>query len=458
MIRVVLRRCLQVTRTKLLTLCICVTIVCLLLFSLVPNTPYRDGRFYTFSPTTFKSSAAEGEGGREATGKPKLRFFKQVAGHDIFLYSAIANSREPEEGELNIIITAFDSTETDSLQCCAVMKGKTLFTAPATIFHKYYIEDILGPFLEKFKNSQTRAKQYACVVPELGIDVSHVTLTASSCPVREEEYLPVIFPKSVPQGLALCAKSAFGDGLDPNKLMEWFEVQRLLGVDHIQLMDLNNPEPVQKVFRYYKDMGLLNPLPYELPGPPYHRGLDQPHWVPQQASHDETFSILDCKQRLRGYSYVMGHDMDEVLMPAQHVSIKDLIKEQLMLRPDAAGFYFYTQFFIYDWGPINKKTDISYFGYLNSTLPRNECKKYVYLMSRVVQARTHSFFSRSPYQQYFIPMKDAILHHYRKCPAHVWKTCDPPKMTDRSMLRFQGQLEKGLEKARQAIGIRPTAS
>ena len=37
-------------------------------------------------------------------------------------------------------------------------------------------------------------------------------------------------------------------------------------MDHIQLMDLNNPEPVQKVFRYYKDMGLLNPLPYELPG------------------------------------------------------------------------------------------------------------------------------------------------------------------------------------------------
>ena len=52
----------------------------------------------------------------------------------------------------------------------------------------------------------------------------------------------------------------------------------------------------------------------------------------QQASHDETFPILDCKQRLRGYTYVMGHDMDEVLMPAKHQSIKELLKEQLMVK------------------------------------------------------------------------------------------------------------------------------
>ena len=71
----------------------------------------------------------------------------------------------------------------------------------------------------------------------------------------------------------------------------------------------------------------------------------------------------------------------------------------LQERPDAAGFYFYTQFFVYDWGPQNKDSDISVFRYLNSTLPRNECKKYVYLSSRVVQARTHAYTPRSPYRE-----------------------------------------------------------
>lgn len=63
-------------------------------------------------------------------------------------------------------------------------------------------------------------------------------------------------------------QASFGDKLNPNILMEWFEVQRLLGVDKIQLMDLHNPEPIQKVFRYYTDLGLLDLLPYELPGEP----------------------------------------------------------------------------------------------------------------------------------------------------------------------------------------------
>ena len=40
----------------------------------------------------------------------KLRYFKKVPEKEIFLYSAITNNKEPVEGDVNIIITAFDST------------------------------------------------------------------------------------------------------------------------------------------------------------------------------------------------------------------------------------------------------------------------------------------------------------------------------------------------------------
>nr|KAG5710534.1 hypothetical protein BaRGS_013180 [Batillaria attramentaria] len=172
-----------VTRKRGITLVVVVGVVFALLVALISESAFSEGQFFDWKPVAHRSS----------TEKHKVRFFKTVAGQETFLYSAIANYREPEPGEVNIIITAFDSTGTDTLRV-------------------------------------------------------------------------------------------------------------FLGVDHIQLMDLDNPEPVQKVFRYYRDMGLLDPLPYELP--------DQPHWVPQQASHDETFPILDCRQRLAGYTYVMGVDMD----------------------------------------------------------------------------------------------------------------------------------------------------
>nr|KAG5689698.1 hypothetical protein BaRGS_006323 [Batillaria attramentaria] len=151
-----------------------------------------------------------------------------------------------------------------------------------------------------------------------------------------EEYLPIVYPKVVPNGLALCGKTAFGDQLDPNKLMEWFEVQRFLGVDHVQIMDAGNRKDVRKVFKYYTDMGILELLPFELPGEPHVRGLDGPHRVFQQFFHDESFSILDCRQRLAGYTYVLGIDMDEVLMPVQNQDVKTMLKDQLTTH--IAGF------------------------------------------------------------------------------------------------------------------------
>lgn len=135
-----------------------------------------------------------------------VKFFKTVEGQDTFLYSAIVNHEEPVHGEINIIITAFDSTATDDLTCCVVMNNKKLYTTTASVYYKYYIEEYFSSVLEMFKNAPTKAKQYSCVVPQIGFQASHVMLTSSSCPETLEDYLPVIYPRKVPDGLAICAK------------------------------------------------------------------------------------------------------------------------------------------------------------------------------------------------------------------------------------------------------------
>ena len=40
---------------------------------------------------------------------------------------------------------------------------------------------------------------------------------------------------------------------------------------------------------------------------------------------------MECRQRLAGYTYILGHDMDEVIVPMKGMSIKQLIQEQFQV-------------------------------------------------------------------------------------------------------------------------------
>ena len=167
------------------------------------------GTLYEFQPASERPRGVP---------EPTLRFFKAVSGRETVLYSAIANDREPSDGDTNIIITAFDVSGTDSvdLTCCLLAKeGGKLCTTLASVFVNPHVYDgVLSPLSslsslwEVFQKAPTKvAKQYACVLPELALgEASHVALTSSLCPVTLDEYLPVVRPKVVSGGLAVCVK------------------------------------------------------------------------------------------------------------------------------------------------------------------------------------------------------------------------------------------------------------
>lgn len=83
---------------------------------------------------------------------------------------------------------------------------------------------------------------------------------------KENQYgdlLKIYYPKHQEGKLALCPKVAFGN-LNQQKLIEWFEVQKLLGVDRVVIlvMDRLNAEAVD-VFHHYRRQGMVHIHPYE---------------------------------------------------------------------------------------------------------------------------------------------------------------------------------------------------
>nr|KAI8734384.1 hypothetical protein BgiMline_027698 [Biomphalaria glabrata] len=358
---------------------------------------------------------------------------------DIYMYSAIADDPKTLHAgsAVDVVVTALDKTRV-SLTCCMLLDGDngTVFVTPASVYFRNYIT--LRSFThiasEYFHPSTYLARQYRCTSQSRP---RYVTLTSSACPDSINDYLPVTYPNVSPRGLALCAKVARSPDLNVQKLAEWFEVQRHLGVDKIVVYNLGVDNAIGAIFRYYQNLGLLELLAYELPGEPRSRNLNEVFKRTRQFVQDESVPVLDCKLRMSGYDFVLSHDLDEMVIPRENIPLKRLLKESLATYPNAAGFYLYTSFFLLDWTATNPKQKLIVKAYRTSTVPRWEAIKFVFIPERTRTILTHEIFPRPKYDTAILSPDDVILHHYRKCPRDTWGTCTAATVVDDVMMRFR---------------------
>ncbi|XP_070178710.1 uncharacterized protein [Littorina saxatilis] len=366
----------------------------------------------------------------------------------VYLYSAfVALHRAPSTGSYVDIVAFQEGRQLLGLKCCAKIPGQApslggeaVIDFPAMSLKHDPASKDLSVFALVFRC------QFPLTASQLG--AGHVTLSPTSCPEDERVYLPVGLPVKKPGELALCGKVAYGHELDPRKLVEWFEMQRLLGVDKILIYDLNNNKTVRKIFGHYRETGLLDPLPYKLPGRNWGRVMTS-----KNCFNDRVLSIWDCRLRLAGYDYVMGIDMDEVILPRKALSLKPFFNEQFSKHGQTASLFFNVQFFVEEWGPVNSTAPLIFLQYLNSTSPRRERYKYVYIPSRTHQLQTHTVFSYPGHSgMIFLDPNLATIFHFRKCPRE-WKSCNPPRITDNNMLRFQDELVPRVQAAMKRVEL-----
>ncbi|XP_011177016.2 uncharacterized protein LOC105208720 [Zeugodacus cucurbitae] len=163
-----------------------------------------------------------------------------------------------------------------------------------------------------------------CAIPT---EVQHlvpktVSLVASEC-ARATNNLGVIYepPVNQPQrGFAVCSTGLFNPYRDNSvRLVEWLELLRLLGAEHVMLPTFGIHPNATKVLRYYEAEGFVS-----APGISFARGEPSlPHIAFEMikaslGNHrvNELIPLNDCLCRnMYKYDYIVIIDVDEVIMP-----------------------------------------------------------------------------------------------------------------------------------------------
>ncbi|GFS19202.1 hypothetical protein ElyMa_001540100 [Elysia marginata] len=400
--------------------------------------------------------------------------------------------------DLEIVITGLDRSRSwaSSFVCCVKMGGDAgggsdgedgpIFATTAATYFEYvkpitWEKWIKEYWLYSFEPSLYVATQYSCRIPRKYLSSSKMPAFATLapmpstlartlspllflslpgwlvgyegyCPRDTTEYVSVEYPERAPSGLGLCSKVNH-NGPESEVVLEWLELQRHLGVDRVVVYDMgdNSPE-LNRVFSHYEKVGLVERQPYDLPGDPRGRSLEEEYKHTAQFNQDETLAVLECRVRLSGHAMVLSMDKDEVLVPRRDVPLKSFLQDLFSKHPSAASLIFPTQFFLTTWLPSNPEEEVIVLRYRRTRIARWECWKYVFLPAKVKAAVTHEVFpvrGFSPGDR--LPETEAILHHYRACPKDTWGTCEVSSTVDNTMTRYKDALTIRIKEARAAI-------
>ncbi|KAL4240925.1 hypothetical protein ACF0H5_001708 [Mactra antiquata] len=224
--------------------------------------------------------------------------------------------------------------------------------------------------------------------------------------------------------IGICAKLAFGN-LDARRLVEWFEVQRLFGVDMIIAYRYNLNSQAGKVFNYYEKLGISKLYEFDIPEKVLRDVGDET----VQSWNDEQVTLYDCQEMLYLYDYVGVVDFDEFLIPKTENftnAWKIFFEEQFQWQFFSA-IVFFVQMHITTWDKGKHPLFIGQ--YTNGTQPMADRVKEVYMPSRIIPGSvfTHRVKPLQNHTRTYISPRLATIHHFRICRKE-WLQSDKIEM------------------------------
>lgn len=176
------------------------------------------------------------------------------------IFSAVAQAK----GDLSeiefVILNVLDGSNHSNCDCCIYGDEKL------SIYRKHAI--VKETYAHNSKFADLIARQYRCFVRNIRFKIKHIQLIGKTEFCNSSDILhPVIYASVKENKFAICAKIAY-NYLNPLHLIEWFEYQKMMGVDTILISLQQVNEDAYVVLNYYEREGIakLISFPRKLPG------------------------------------------------------------------------------------------------------------------------------------------------------------------------------------------------
>uniref|UniRef100_A0A131YJ70 Glycosyltransferase family 92 protein n=1 Tax=Rhipicephalus appendiculatus TaxID=34631 RepID=A0A131YJ70_RHIAP len=335
-----------------------------------------------------------------------------------------------------------------------------------------YQDGILQPFIVTCKAPYLNPKREAPL---------SVSLVEKQCDKPTNNVRVVNNRPAVKQDFAVCVK-----GLDFLKddlsvrLIEWIELLNILGAKKIFLYELEIHPNISKTLQYYQQKGLVELTPITLPGgQPNLPGLRH-NFLSMKLTHkrqNELIPYNDCLYRnLYSYEYIVLLDIDEVVMPVQHHTWKELMNDVVPMALQQknytrASYNVRNVYFLDDMMNEDAKHtvhEVGIPGYMhmlqhvyrakNFTKPGSYVKCF-HNVERIVSVHNHfplNCFGTCT--TYSIDTPYAQLQHYRKdCVGPLKKSCNSDfkvyTVKDTTIWRYKDELIQRATKALKDLGF-----
>ena len=254
--------------------------------------------------------------------------------------------------------------------------------------------------------------------------------------------------------LAVCVKPITGH-FSVSRLVEWFELVRLSGVDKIILYNSDIFGTGRYVLDYYRRIGVATVVTW-----PFLLAVlqvaDSPSISPEEryGIYQQTYLLAmhDCLYKFRGaYENLLFIDLDEVLLPTKYKTLIEMTKVMRRQFKYGAGFLFNTAWHFEEHGEIKNESIPDYLymqRYARATTPGDVQPKSIVASDRTISVNFHSILDvpRHDYSNEVMSVEQfAYLHHYRgRCDVKFekWRCkgfLEKPRI-DPVMIRYRNDM------------------